>query len=884
MRSSLFALGRLLASLAEPRVRERVLRELGPFATLEEARVEGSRLRLTGLGSPLGGAGHVLLREVVLKLAPRGLLKGHESAIALEAAHGSFQLHARGPFRGLSGQIHFEPSGRTGAWIDGSLTLSAGSLSVTASLEAGPLGTFARDIRLEGPGTRMTGRIAVAPDGRFTQATLEGAVAPEDLPLEDLPIELGQLRLPLRLTLVGTVASPRLSLVSESHDVPLRPRGSKRFVPHLRLRGARLEAEGDRAGLRATLSARSPDGGALTLDMVSEGRRLRGTLEASDLGTVTLAHAMKLARAPSLRLPESARAGAKLRFESPGKIGGQVTLESARSALELTVAASERQGGATLLDGTRIAGHVDAGELGETGGLHGPFALLSGRVSVDIAATGAPGAYRLDGVLTSPSVRLGSEAASFALDDARATMTFDGVTFGLDLGAELDGGSLRLRGEVTGERPAFRLSLRDARPSALATLSRLDPSMLPLVVEGEQATTPSALVLPRSLRVDLEARPDGGALEAELKLRGPETSLVLRLAIASGIHEGSRLEGTLAASDLATLISLERIAPGFSLSGLLTLDALVVGTSLKAGLVGSIRAPALVVLAPGGSFALAGLHGLFRSDPGFLAWHGLEAVLEGGRVRSSGVLVASPGRAPVFRVHGALSSVRLGALSVRGEALGRFVDGALSAVLVARRGEADAHPRAEARLTLEDAVYPLLHEASSRLRALGLAELPSLGDGPLSARLGLAEARLAVSQLRASVPGASLEGTLELDLEGALHGSASLRLGRPWLDRSVLTALPGRLAGSFEVPIVLRGSVARPEARADLGRTLLATLAKGHRREDATGKLLHSTSISLTGDDPFSGDEEAEGAFARLVVAGTEGIEALASALLAARG
>lgn len=769
----------LFAPLSEPlgpRVREavlRALRRLRPLpsdVSLGPVTLEGSRVTLTELAltwSAASGGARLEARRVVLGLRPQGWLVRDQPEVCLEAVDATVELRPPAPLAPIRAELRFHPSGRTERWVDGHAFLEGAGLSLSTSVKASATELTLGDLRLAGPRTDLRGRVALGLGGaRHVAATLAGRLALGDLPLAPLA------------------------------SLPLDPR-------ELSLQVA-LDLDGP-FGRGAV-----PDG-RLTLDALGAPLRAPGQRRF-------LPH-LRLERAHAEARVEGGRVTVRAELEPNG--GGRVDLEAELgAAIRATVrelAPATLQLALDLADAAR-GQERRAGQPRSRAALRG--APVSGTVTLD--------AGQLHAALEAATLTLDLDGASFPLD--RPRLVLDGAARAPDLRLEasIDGGSLSVA-RPAGGAPSLRV--RRAHATLLTRLAAMDPAMPPLVLAGEPAA-PGAIVVPPGLAIDLDARPARDALSADLTIEGEGTRVVVHLDALDALHRASRVVGHVALAHVSALLDLPTRAPGLVLSGEpLALDLALLGSATVRDLAssaGTLTLSSATVGYQGRALTVGPLSVQVHVAPTWLAFDELDARVGRGAVRAAGV-VAFGGGAPRARVHLACEDVRLGRDELFPE--GPPLDGrAFAHAWLALTGAGLAEARGELRGRIEAPRYAFLTRATAGLARVGLPPVPTEGDSALEAYAVLEGDMLRVRSLRASVPGvrATARGDARAS-DGQLRADLALVADRAWLSQRALYALPGALLGWVDVPVSLRGSLARPAARAEIAQAVLKSLGRSWR-------------------------------------------------------
>lgn len=831
----------LLAPLSEPlgpRLRETVLRALRRLpcdVSVGAVTLEGTRLALTDVvlsWSSSAGDARVEARRVVLGLHAQGWLVRDQSELCLEALEGIFELHPTAPLLPFRAELRFQPSGRTERWVDGHAFLEGGGLALSSAVKVSASELTLGELRLCGLRTDLRGKLALgltAP--RQLTATLAGRLGVGALPLASfvpvasLAVDLREVDAQVSLELEGPVARgvlPDARLTVDVVSVPLRAPGQPRFLPHLRVErghGEALVRDG-----RITLSAELEPNGGGSLGVVAE---LRGALGGVPT-TPTTPTTTTTTTAPTVR--------ATVRDLAPS------TLQ-----LALDLAGTEERAPRVALRGAPLSGLVE---------VEGPH---------------------LHAELTASAVTLDLDGASFPLDAPRLVLDGAVRTPDLRLEASIDAGSLLFTRRTDG---ALALQVRGAGARLLARLAAMDPAMPPLTLAGEP-TTPGAIVVPRGLRVDLDARPARDALSADLTLEGEGSRLVIHLDALDALHRASRVVGHITLAHASLLIDLPRRAPGVSLTGApLALDLSLLGSSTlrdQASIAGTLSLGSATASYGGRALTLGPASVHVHSAPTWLAFDTLDLQIGRGALRGAGVITL--GRAaPCARVHLVCDDVRLGRSELFPE--GPPLDGrAFAHAWFTLSGSGLEHVQGELRARVERPRYTFLTAATASLGRLGLPPVPTEGDAALEAHAVLEGGKLRVRSLRASVPGLRASGRGDVNAKGGrLHAELALVVDRAWLAQRALYAVPGAVLGRVDLPISLRGSLARPEARAEIARAVLKSLTRslGERRA-ATALALGPRSLEIP-DAPLSPEEAAR---VRTLVRGALPLDALTA--LAAR-
>ncbi len=798
-------LGELLRPFAEPLaplLRQRVLHALRGFpgaVSLGEIALEGARVRLRDLVLDAGDY-RVVARSIALRVRPQRWITRSQAELCLEELEGAIEVAPRGPFLGVQAQLVFRASGRRDHWVDGHVVLTAGALTLSGAVTAGEHGATLGDLRVVGEHTNLRGALRLAADRQVApqvdhqgdhqgdhqdrrerlSGSLAGVLAARDLPLGALPVDLRELTATLSVALSGTLGAPVARVGLDLGGTPLRAPGQRRFLPHLRVERGRVEATltGGAEARFAFEATIEPNGGGR---LAVSGEGANGTGGTGGTGRAHRGQAsiegLTATTVQHLltlaRVPDLTVRG--------GPFSGNATLEHAR--IEATLAATE----ATLAIGAAT------------------FPLLEARLQID----GSLGAH---GALDAP-------ALAFALE------------------ASLDGGAVRLAQPVGGP---LELTVRDASPRVLARLVALDPGAAPLLLEGEGPAPPGVLVLPAGLRVDLDARPAHDALHARITLAGEGSRVVVVLDARDGAHQASRVSGTLTTTHARVLLDLTTRLPGLSVTGSpLDLELAVLGASTPGAavaLVGKVRTEGLTATLAGRALSVGAGAVSLHVAPTWLAFEELELRVGQGCLRGAGVALLD-GATPRARCHFACADTRVGRRELFPE--GAPIDGRAFAHAALRLGRGGVHTlRAEVHLRLERPTYTFLPRATAGLARLRLPRIPTQGDTALEAHAVLESGRVEVRAFRASVPGLRASGHGEADAsDGRVAGELALVVDRAWLSQSPLYALPGALLGWIDLPIRLRGSLERPEARSALGQAILKSLTRDLGARRAAGPL-----------------------------------------------
>jgi len=460
---------------------------------------------------------------------------------------------------------------------------------------------------------------------------------------------------------------------------------------------------------------------------------------------------------------------------------------------------------------------------------------LSGTVALSADGSGAP---QIAAALEAPHVTLGVRDARFPFEGARATVSGALTRPAVDVTAMLDDGALTL--SIGPETPLV-VTLTNARARSLARLSMADPSMVPLVVDGDPPR-PGAFVLPAAWQVDVRAEPRSGALEASVSLGHGETRVRVALSTRDGAHVASSLRGALTAEDTSTLFDLPTRAKGVSYAGApVRFDLALSGSAEAPSILGAVTTEGLVIGYEGRTLTVGEARGRVHVAPRFVAFHDVRAAIGSGFMLGAGVLLPSP-RGPALRASFVSDNIRIGRAELFPE--GPPIDGRAFAHAGVRHGGDGTV--AEVRLRLEGPTYTFLPKATARLERLGLPSVPIAGDRPLEAHAKLEGDVLRVRDLRASVAGLSAHGSGEAS-EGGKVLAADVRVTATaaWLSRSALLRVPGAVLGTVELPVRVRGSLARPETESDLARALWTSLTRGGRRRESPHLALPPASLSF---------------------------------------
>lgn len=776
------SIGDVLSSFADPfgpLLRERVERALPAGSTLRDLTIESSEARLSGLEIPLGSSGvRVYVAQARFQLA----LLSFGPKVILRHLEGELRVDGRPAL----GKVTFEDANRRDAWAAGTLVLTGTDLVARARIEANEGRTLLRDVRVTGTrGTALDGVLAIV--GESLHATLHGRVFPADLPLDSFvdpagfPFDLASISFDTKLAAEGSVDRPRGTLSVDLRDVPLRPHGHKRFVPHLRLTEGTLVARvtSSRRTLEGSLGLAG--GGTVTVQGEDDGTKahLRATLRT--VGATAVRHLLDLA-------------GVRAVAWEKGHVDGSVVLS--REGLS-----------APTLDATLSSSHVDLGLRDATFPLVAPEAALRGPLdALTIAVT-------------------------TTLDDGKLVFS-----------------------RASADAP-FVLVLDGASPRALARLSLADPSMVPLVVEGDPPRE-GALVLPAAWRVDLRAEPAPTSLSANVALAHDDTRIAIALSTRDGAHVASSLRGSLAPHHATTLFSFATRAKGVTVAGdPIRFDLALTGSAEAPSILGEIMTGALVLAYEGRSISLTEARARVHVAPRFVAFHDLRVAIGSGSLRGAGLAVVGKGT-PTVRACFTSENIRIGRVELFPE--GAPIDGRAFAHAALFHGAEGT--KAEVKVRIEGPSYPFLPKATARLEKLGLPPLPVEGDRPLEAHAWVRGDRVHVRELRAGVPGLSAHGSGESSEGGkVLAANVQVTATSTWLSRSRLLRMPGAVLGSVEVPVRVRGSLSSPETESHLIGALWKSLTRGMsaRRSENTRLALPPPGLAIPTSPFTEGTPEA---------------------------
>ena len=760
--------GDVLRSLADPfapLLRERIERALPSGAKLGRITLEGTSLRFDGLAYT-GGDITILAEKLACRFLPRALL-GNAPKLTLVELEGTATIATSGGL--LQATFRFEPDrsapySRALSWASGTLHATLGALSLRASIDARDDAVRFRDVQCTSDaGTNVRGSVTALDHG--LAGRLAGPLFAADLPLEAL---LASRALPVDLRELSMAAAIEIS--------------GRRECPSLRVEATVHDTPLRAPGQKRYVPHLRIKDGHVEAHMTQDGLSGEGRCVLVGGGEVSTTFARTFTKAGT---------SLDLRASLAGLSSGVV-----RHLLDL------------------------AGARG--------FAWDSGTIDGAIAVTDRPvlgpatSGLHLEAKLSSEAPILGVGSACFPLTNATAHIEGDVRSPAIRISARLDGGEL-VFSRSTDPAADLSLSLRGASPRVLARLSLADKAMLPLVVEGD-AMREGAWVLPSDLTLCLFATPKPNDLSADVLLEGQGTRIRIEVGTSEGSHVRSRISGTLAVPHARVLSSLDTRAPGLVLEGEpLSFDLSIVGSQVAPSLLGVVESGRLVVAYEGRSLPLDGARANVHVAPSFVAFHDLRVGVGAGFVRGAGVAVL--GRdGPTLRGSFLSENIRLGRTDLFPE--GAPLDGRAFAHAEVRHGRDGTH--AELRLRVEGPTYAFLPKATARLERFGLPSVPVDGDSALEAHALFSPELVRVADFRASVPGLRARASGEARNDGAgLRADVRVTASRAWLSRSVLLTLPGALLGTVEVPVEVRGSVARPETRSELAKAIFTSLSRG---------------------------------------------------------
>ena len=363
-------------------------------------------------------------------------------------------------------------------------------------------------------------------------------------------------------------------------------------------------------------------------------------------------------------------------------------------------------------------------------------------------------------------------------------------------------------------------------------------------------------MLPPDLALSLTANPRPGDLTADVLLEGGGSRIHFVLGATKGAHLRSKLEGAVTTVHATTLFSLSKRAPGVGLSGdPLLFDLALVGSAAAPSLIGTVGAGRLVVAHDGRSLSLESAEAHVHVTPAFVAFHDLRASMGQGFLRGAGVVLLVDGQ-PSARASFVSENIRIGRTELFPE--GAPIDGRAFAHAEVRHGATGTH--GELRVRVEGPTYGFLPKATARLAKLGLPQVPTSGDAALEAHAHFSPGLVRVADLRASVPGLRAHASGESRENGEiLVVDVRVTVERAWLSRSAMFALPGLVLGSVEVPVSVRGSVARPETRSALAKAIFTSLSRGLFSRKTIGplKALGPASIFIPKSPYADGSDDA---------------------------
>jgi len=759
--------GDVLRSLADPfapLLRERIERALPPGAKLGRVTLEGTSLRFDGLGYTDGDIS-IVAERLACRFLPRALL-GNAPKLTLIELEGTATIATSGGF--LRATFRFEPDrspphSRALSWASGTLHATLGALSLRASIDTRDDGIWFRDVQCTSDaGTNVRGSVTALDHG--LTGRLAGPLFAADLPLEAL---LPSRALPVDLRELSMAAAIEISgrRASPSVRVDATVHDTPLRAPGQKRYVPHLRIKDGHVGAHITQGGLSGEGRCVLVG----GGEVSTTFTRTFTGAATL----------------------DLRASLAGLSSGVV-----RHLLDLAGARGFAWDSGTI-DGTLT---------------------LTDRPALAPATSG----LHLEAKLSSEAPILGVGSACFPLTNATAHIEGDVRSPAVRISARLDGGEL-VFSRSTDPAADLSLSLRGASPRVLARLSLADPTMLPLVVEGDPVRE-GAWVLPSDLTLCLFANPKPDDLSADVLLEGHGTRIRVEVGTSEGTHVRSRISGTLAVEHAHLLLSVDTRAKGLALEGEpLSFDLSIVGSQVAPSLLGVVGSGRLVVAYEGRSLPLDGARANVHVAPSFVAFHDLCVGVGAGFVRGAGVAVL--GRdGPTLRGSFLSENIRLGRTDLFPE--GAPLDGRAFAHAEVRHGRDGTH--AELRLRVEGPTYAFLPKATARLERFGLPSVPIDGDSALEAHALFSPELVRVADFRASVPGLRARASGEARNDGAgLRADVRVTASRAWLSRSVLLTLPGALLGTVEVPVEVRGSVARPETRSELAKAIFTSLSRG---------------------------------------------------------
>lgn len=809
---------------------------------LEEGTLDGEIFRARFAG---GG---------VFEVSPEKENEGDGSLISREVSMASLSLeHARvGPFvdvaRALAGKgIEIPTFVPLDAELDGAL-----SWSVTAGGKV--------DLRIASEVLRVSARAAVDPGGRDLGGRIEAVVGLADLlrhidvPSETLPRDEDEVL--VELDVRGELHRPAVTGTITAAELGFRL-GRPRFVPPVLVRDVSTELffKDGRAVFRAVALARATK---VTIDLDTDFRepRVLGTLRADVIDAaflrdlvrtldVNLIVAHDVSGALELTL---ASTEVELGAEPPRPdVGPRPTRLSVSGTAIVSTRASKLTILVTSAGGVRITGRVSAEDVLDAGLLTRALRLEGELVvSIDVSrsdagvfANGIVSAERLVIALADrpavPPYVLEGATANLAID--RSAVVYDELRFRAHGGRFVANGTIPLMPGTHPGEPRIALHLQEGGAELAQALGHLltrpqKPSAnAPLCLRvarqeerpRDELWLPHDLVARGHLRIFGAGRPSDLSLVVDVTLETPRgTNAVVALRVAhGGALDGSTLFGSIALADLVRSGALGS-EPVFAPEGTVKIDAFARGHGQDVVVLGSVATDRIAVLTRAASatddaqIVLTTVEGSCRLDRSNVIWKDLGGRAYCGSFRSTGFYAWSG----AFHASASLVSVAVHELpDLNGHTPSSFIRGRLSATILGR-ADVDESFRADGKITLYDAAFPVLAVVRPTLAKYGLRPPKEDAPTPVTATFVGTSVGVALRDVEIDLRGVSVRGEIGLSHDRTLDGRAVVTLEEEYLRSSKLLTVPRVLADRIVLPVRIDGPLDDPHVHAELAKCL----------------------------------------------------------------